>query len=207
MPRTAKKTKTNGRALLKKVANNNEAGDKKKKSKVPQAAVDKDTQQNIAEYRKVHAVFKDAKASMAALKEDLLPVGAQSLVNAVNSDGKFHSSVCMDGKLNFTSQNKYSELDEDAVDNFFTEAEKEQYFTERLTISLKDIAQTDDVLNELVQILGEEKLTEWFNVGFAYKPNEAFHNKRWTDDKFRKKVVAAKSDGALTTNDQLRVVS
>jgi len=198
------KTKTAGRAALKNLAKN-DSSPKKKKSKVAHAEIDKDTAQLVADYRDAHGRYKDAKAEMAALKEDIIPEGAKQLTASVAKNG-FHSSICLGGMINFTSQNKYSAMSEDAVNEVFTEEERDSLFEEQLKISLKSNAQTDEVLNKLVRLLGEDNLSEWFDIELQYKPTGQFHEKRWSDPEIGKKVQKAKKEGFITTNDQLRVV-
>lgn len=135
----------------------------------------------IDAWLKAHADEKDAKARMATAEQDFLGDAEDARVGECRRDGKFHTSVKLNGQVTVSVQNRYSPIDPKE----YGELEKafgnkaEDFFKSKTEISLTDAALNDEtLLQKLIAAVGEDKVATYFNVKQFVQPTELFHETR-----------------------------
>jgi hypothetical protein len=75
----------------------------------------------------------------------------------------------------------------------------EDFFTKAMEIKLTAAALKDkDILAKLIKAVGQENFGKYFKVDHCLKPTDAFHNKRFTDDKVKATADEVIAEGIVT---------
>lgn len=170
---------------------------KKSKSKTPVVELP-DLADAIKEWVGAKELEKDAKTRLSGAQEEMVPVAEEARRKVCMDSGSYESSVKIkagDQVVTMSTKNAYSkiptEMDGD-LDEIFGE-DKARFFKEKMEISLTEAALADEkIVNKLVEAVGAENLTKYFNIKQFIEPTEALHTQRSTDPK-----VAAKADVAI----------
>jgi len=176
--------------LLRKAAKPEE----KSKSATPLLTVDNATKELATEVRKAKNAFDSAKAAfdeksarllvtIAAAREELCRHAYQSALKIPTVDNLSVTVV-------WTSQyNKIPGSKAAVIMGTVGDKQYADYFKSCFTLKVKDDLNEDD-LNELIQLLGEEKFMKWFESEEVIKPTERFVHDHVTMDKKTKEAVA-----------------
>lgn len=140
--------------------------------------------ESINNWAQAHNDKKDAESRMAEAEAKFLKDVEQARVEACRTDGKYHSTVKVNGKISASAANRYSEIDTKdfpTIEKVFGDKTKD-FFKERTEITLTEAALNDEnIMQKLIEAVGAEKFTTYFDVKQFVKPTETFHEGRALD--------------------------
>ena len=151
-------------------------------------------------WRKAHADEKDAKARKQSAELEFLSDAEEARIEACRRDGKYHSSVKINGKVTVSVQNKYSPIPSENL----AEIEKvmgdatETLFRDNTEISLTAKALADEeILKKLIAAVGQENFQDYFDVKQHVVPTEQFHEGRATNPDIGQKATQLIDEGLV----------
>lgn len=173
----------------------------KKKSKSTAHCVNIDgIDEAIEKWQANSMAKKNAEAIMKICEKQLIPIAESERLKESQSIGECVTTVRLNGKINVTAKNQYSEIADDDVEQLSKIFGKDfkRFFAEKLEISLTPKAiEDEEIVAKLVAAVGEENLTEYFEIKQKLVPTTAFHNERSTNQKIGEKAAKAINDGLV----------
>jgi hypothetical protein len=174
--------------MLAQAASKKPAG--KSKSKTPTVSLP-DLREQIDKWCQAHMDEKDAKSRKEETADTFMESVEKKRLEECRRDGKYYSSVKVDGKITVSVANKYSPIDpsdngqlEDAFGD-----DKAHLFKDVTEISLTDAALSDQaILQKLINAVGAENFQNYFEVKQFIKPTDALHEGRSTNPDVAKKA-------------------
>ncbi len=163
----------------------------KGKSKAPVAEL-KTLEKPIAQWLKAKQDKANAEAAMTDAEKDIIPAALGARKEACRAAGKFDSSIVVNGALQVSWQNKYSNIpleEKPTLDKAFGD-DVDKYFTKTTEIKLTEKAVNDpETVRKIIEAVGIEKFKEVLEVKQVYKPTEAFHHGCVLDEAVDKKAA------------------
>lgn len=154
----------------------------KGKSKTPEVQRD-DLNEAVDKWIEASKMEKDAEALKAQAEAVILPEAEAERVKASMSDGEFHSSVKINGKITTSVQSRYSPVkseDEDAIKGVVG-AKFDEFFKSKTDVALKPALLEDEAaMGKIVAAIGEENFGKFFDVKQTLVVSNAFHEQRST---------------------------
>jgi hypothetical protein len=171
----------------------------KGKSKTPEVQRD-DLNEAIDKWIEASKMEKDAEALKAQAEAVILPEAETERVKASMSDGEFHSSVKINGKITTSVQSRYSPVDptnEDAIKGVVG-AKFEEFFKSKTDVALKPALLEDEAaMGKIITAIGEENFGRFFDVKQTIVVSNAFHEQRATSKDVKDMAEKLISEGMV----------
>jgi hypothetical protein len=172
----------------------------KKKSNSKTPIVDIGCESDINNWIKAHDDKKDAEARIAECEALIIPKAEAARLSESMKCGKLVSSVKLNGKITFVTQQKYSDINTSNIDqlkNIFGE-QYDQMFKSKVHVEFTDKATNDETLIEkLINLVGYDKFSEYFKVTENIVPTTSFHELKSTDKMLNNKASIATNAGLI----------
>lgn len=183
--------------LLKKAAKK-----KSTKSKSDTPEIDRpDLAEAIDKWAEASKMEKDAKALKAQAEGVILPEAEEERMKASAGDGKYHSSVKINGKVTVSVQSRYKTIGTEHEETIQEAAgdKYDEFFKEDTKVSLKpSLLDDEDAMGKIIEAVGEENFERFFDVKQAIVPTRAFHEQRSTSKEVQELFEKLNDEGIVT---------
>ncbi len=159
-----------------------------KKSSVPMIEVP-GLEMEIKDWLEANEAMKNAEAKKAAAEALILPHAEGERLARSAADQECMASVrltCPAGTITVTQKNQYSDVPADALGDLkdLFGSDYPRFFSEERSITVKKTAD----LKALADLVGKDRLAEFFDVATVAKVAPVFHTERSTNPALQKKA-------------------
>jgi hypothetical protein len=140
---------------------------------------------------------------MGAIEAQIHPVAEEARQTHCQSVGAVVNTVVIEGEggnVKVTNQRRYKAIDPKVMPDLKgIFGETESLIESKLKIRFTEDALVDEeLLRRIVEAVGAENLTKYFDIREELSPTESFHVRRHTDSVFAKAANSAISRGLIT---------
>lgn len=144
---------------------------------------------------------QDGKALQQKAENDILEEAETRRLSKSLEDHKNYSTVVINDKVMVNTKNAYKAISDDDIaelrDTFGADADR--FFRQKMSISFNEEGmQNEELINKVIEAVGEENLAKYFDIKQVYVPTEAFHDERSTNPEIAAKAQEVISEGLVS---------
>jgi len=175
---------------------------KSKKKELP-AYTNKALDKPITKFLAGLKAKKDGEAKMATAHAEIADTAEEFRIEASRQKGEAQASITINGKIRFTQQGKYSNIDPEQIGEIEEEFgdDVSQYIAVKSGVAVKsEVLGNKEKLQELIEAVGQDRFNDFFEITKSYAVQPMLHEKLSVDEKFLEEHGHLLESGILKRN-------